>query len=121
MELGSARSLLSFDMKLEAANRTLLHSSGDPSQDSFVMAVWQLTNHQPHETQEFQEQMAVCVHMSMYVSIHIYTFRVCVYFIGIYTHGDIHTLCIISLHGVVKCYACAHTLLPKLSKYPGLF
>jgi len=69
MELGSARSLFSFDIKLKVASRATPHSSGDPSQDSFVAAVWQLTNQQPKESsqkgREFQEQMAACVYVAI--------------------------------------------------------
>lgn len=100
MELSSVRSLFSFGIKLKAANRATPHSSGDPSQDSFVVAVWQLTSHQPNESsergKEFQEQMAVCryVHIlvCMYVLVcvylYIYTHSKYVYILYVYKHTD---------------------------------
>lgn len=72
-ELGSARSLLSFDVKLNVASRAAPHSSGDPSLDSYVVAAWLLAKQKPNKSSQrgwgVQEQMAVFVHM--HISVYV--------------------------------------------------
>lgn len=112
------RSLFSFDVKLKAANRATLHSSGDPSQDSFVMAVWQLTNHQPNESsqrdREFQEQMAVCVYVYVCIYTYIHILRMYIFYMYIHTERYPHTivLCCMCYFSSCSCQmvcVCTHT------------